>query len=90
MLLPFVIGDLRSLTAAQDIALLTALGRSRSSSRCANFEAPRKEKISVVDTVLTLELPLTVMLGMLFFSERISFWQLATIVVLMWGVGSSP
>jgi len=87
MLLPFVIGDLRSLTAAQDIALLTALGAITFVVAVCNFEALKEGKISVVDTVLTLELPLTVMLGMLFFSERISFWQLATIVVLMWGVG---
>lgn len=39
------------------------------------FEALERGKLAVVEIVLTLELPITVVLGIFFFKEDISWWQ---------------
>jgi drug/metabolite transporter (DMT)-like permease len=86
ILLPFVLEDLRGLTAMQDLLLLTALGAVTFGAAIFDFEALKQGKISVVDMVISLELPFTIMLGMLFFSERLTLFQASMILALMAGV----
>lgn len=85
-MLPFILGDLAHLSLAQNLIILLALGVVTFIAALFDFEALKEGKISVIDMVLSLELPFTIMLGMLFFDERLTLLQFALIVALMWGV----
>jgi drug/metabolite transporter (DMT)-like permease len=85
-LLPFVMKDLMHLSLMQNLILLIILGVVTFVAAIFDFEALKEGKISVIDMVLSLELPFTIMFGIFFLEERLTLLQFLLIVVLMWGV----
>ncbi len=86
-LIPFIVKDIAKLNLLQDVALLAVLGVIIFFASIFDFEALKKGKISVIEMVISLELPFTIMLGVLFFSEHLTTLQLVLIILLMIGVG---
>jgi uncharacterized membrane protein len=85
-LLPFVWGDLAQLTTRTGIGLILLLTIITLAAALLEFEALRVGKLSVIDMVLTLEIPFTIALGLLFFHESFTVWQAVLTLLLMWGV----
>jgi drug/metabolite transporter (DMT)-like permease len=84
-LLPFVWNNLWGVDF-YGILLLLVLSIVLFFSGLFNFEAYKRGKISVIDIVLTLELPFTIMLGYLFLQEQLTLLQFALVGLLMLGI----
>ena len=84
-LLPFVIHDFLLVTPKQ-VILLISLSLITFVSALMNFEALKRGKLSVIEIVMTLELPLTVMLAIVLFNERLSILQGSAIGLVFLGV----
>jgi drug/metabolite transporter (DMT)-like permease len=85
-LLPFVIGDLPLLFSPANAMLLLVLGVITFIAAIIDFEALKEGKLCVVDVILEIELPVTVVLGIVFFGEMLSLPQLAAIVAAFLGI----
>jgi len=85
-LLPFVIGDLPLLFSPANAILLLVLGIITFIAAIIDFEALKEGKLCVVDVILEIELPVTVVLGLVFFGEMLSLPQLAAIVAAFLGI----
>jgi drug/metabolite transporter (DMT)-like permease len=86
LLLPFLIGDIARLTLLQDLVLVVVLAIITFFAAILNFEALREGKLSVIDMVISLELPLTIILGVFFLHERLTLLQFLLIALLMVGI----
>jgi len=86
ILLPFIIGDLPLLFSPSNLILLFVVGAVTFVAAMLDFEALKKGKLCVVDVVLEVELPITVILGIFFFGEILSIPQLAAIVAAFIGI----
>jgi drug/metabolite transporter (DMT)-like permease len=84
-LFPFVKNDLSSLNGSS-ILLLSLLGVVIVFAALFDFEALRQGKITIVEPIIGLELPLTVGLSILFANESLSLLQLLLIVVVFIGI----
>jgi drug/metabolite transporter (DMT)-like permease len=87
VLVPFIFHELALLSAVQDVLLLLLLAVVTFVAAIFNFEALKEGKIAVIEMVVSLELPFTILLGVLFLHEWLTLWQLLLIIVLM--IGSS-
>jgi drug/metabolite transporter (DMT)-like permease len=85
-LLPFVLVEFPSLLQPQNMALLLLVGIITFVAAVFDFEALKKGKLSVVEVILEIELPITVMLGFFFFQETLSIPQLFLITMIMLGI----
>jgi drug/metabolite transporter (DMT)-like permease len=85
-LLPFIIPQLGELGVRGNVALLLLLGLVTFAAAILDFEALKIGKLSVIEMVVSLELPFTILLGALFFNDIITVWQVVIILILMWGV----
>lgn len=85
VLLPFVINDLDSITVRQMI-ILVILGVISFASGFVHLKALDIGKLSVVETILSVELPLTIMLGMVFLSEKLTTMQILLTILLFIGI----
>ncbi len=85
-LLPLVINDLPLLFSAQNLALLALLGVVTFVAAMFDFEALKKGKLSVIEVIFEIELPITAMLGILLFKETLSLAQLAIMAVIFLGI----
>lgn len=85
-LTPFVINDLTQLVTTSNIIFLVALGIVVFVAAIFNFQALKEGKLSVIDVVLTLELPVTIILSILFFKEVLSPLQIIMISSMMVGI----
>lgn len=85
-LLPFVLSDLPSLFTKENMVLLAFAGIITFVTSILDFEALKQGKLSVIEVVLEIELPLTAILGFLFLRETMSFVQLATIALIFAGI----
>lgn len=85
LLLPLVIADLAIISWRQflEMALLGLVG-----FLCAwwHFKALEIGKLSVVETILSLELPLSILLGVLLFKEHLAGPQIILIALLFVGI----
>ncbi|MFA6194371.1 MAG: DMT family transporter [Patescibacteria group bacterium] len=84
-LLPFVFNDISSLTSRQIINLVI-LGIAGFASGFVHMKALRVGKLSVVEIILSVELPLTILLGIIFFAERLNLMQVILIIILFIGI----
>lgn len=84
-LLPFVLKNLMTITWL-DFFLLAILGLATFFSVVTHFKALAIGKLSVVEIILSFELPLTIILGVLFLSNQLFFYQIALIAMLFSGV----
>src|SRR3989344_1150205 len=83
ILLPFAIGDIGKITA-QDLPLLAVVALNGWLTGITSFEALQKGKLAVIDAILVLELPFTIVLGIFFFADTISAdqWLLIGTIIL--------
>lgn len=84
-LLPFVISYLPKLTTA-NLIFLSMLGVITFASGYLFMRALKIGKLAVIETITTIELPLTIALGCFFFKETLSQLQLIFILFLFIGV----
>ncbi|HLC92137.1 MAG TPA: EamA family transporter [archaeon] len=84
LLLPIVWNDFGAINQS-NLPLLIALGAIGWFSGVVSFEALNKGKLSVVDAILVLELPVTIILGIYFFQDAISSLQWALIAAVLIG-----
>ncbi len=85
-LLPFVAGELPMLFSPGNLALMLSLGVVTFIAALFDFEALKKGKLSVVEVVVGLELPVTAFLGIYFLKELVTLPQLAGIAVVFIGI----
>jgi drug/metabolite transporter (DMT)-like permease len=85
-LLPFMANDFQLLFSFQNVLILLVLGVITFIVALFNFEALKKGKLSIVDVVLELELPITIVLGFLVFRETLSVLQLSIISLIFIGI----
>ncbi|MEI6529045.1 MAG: DMT family transporter [Candidatus Falkowbacteria bacterium] len=85
ILIPFVVSDLKNITQSQYITLII-LGLANFASGYIHFKALEIGKLSVVEIIMSIELPLTILLGILFFRESLSLWQIFLIIILFIGI----
>lgn len=86
LLLPFVWGEIPKLFLPENGILALLLGVITFAAAILNFESYRIGKLSVVEVVLELELPITILLGILLFSEVLSLAQVAIILLGFIGI----
>ena len=84
--LPLVAGQLHLLGVWPDFLLLALLGAVTFIAAMVDFEALKVGKLAVVDMVIALELPLTILLAIVFLHDSLDLWQVALIVLLIAGV----
>jgi drug/metabolite transporter (DMT)-like permease len=85
-LFPFVLKDFSLLGESQNLYLLLALGIITFIAAIFNFEALKQGKLSVIEVILELELPVTIALGIVFFKEVITLTQVLIIVPIFVGI----
>jgi drug/metabolite transporter (DMT)-like permease len=85
ILLPFAARSFHELSTG-NIAPLAALALVDLAYGLAILKAYEQGKLSIIEVILTLELPLTVFFGLLFFHESLSWLQTALILVIIGGI----
>ncbi len=85
-LLPFIWNDLNTIFLPENSSLLGLLGLLAFLAAILDFYALKIGKLSVIEFVLEIELPITVFLGILFFREVLAFEQWLIIGVAFIGI----
>jgi drug/metabolite transporter (DMT)-like permease len=83
---PFIIKDLPYIFTVGNMVFLFSLGLVVFVAAIFNFQALKEGKLAVVDVVLTLELPITIILSIFFFQEILSLLQVVMILSMMIGI----
>ena len=86
LLLPLVFKDLTNLRE-QELLILLGSGVITFFSAYFHFKALEIGKLSVVEIILTIELPITILFGIIFFHESLDAFQICMVIVLMLGIG---
>ncbi len=85
-LIPFIFKDFNLLFSVSNLLLLGVLGIITFVGALFNFEALKEGKLSIIDVILELELPVTVILGFLFLQESLSYIQIILIGFIFLGI----
>ncbi|MBI4043838.1 MAG: DMT family transporter [Candidatus Diapherotrites archaeon] len=85
-LFPLIYADLQVLFLPENAALLTGLGIITFIAAMLNFYAYKIGKLSVVEVVLEIELPIMVALGLVFFGEALQPFQAILITSIFLGI----
>jgi drug/metabolite transporter (DMT)-like permease len=85
-LLPFVIGDISALTWGAGLLILVVLGIVTYAVAILSFDALRDGKLSIIDVLLELELPIVILLGFLFFRETLTTAQSIVVLFIFLGM----
>ncbi len=85
-LFPFVIKDFHLLLSLSNLLLLLLFGIIIFVTTFFDFEALREGKLSIIDVVIEIELPITIILGLIFFKETLSVIQLTLIAFIFAGI----
>ena len=85
ILLPIAFHDILLLNSKQ-IVLLLILGVADFASGFVHLKALSIGKLSVVEIILSIELPLTILLGIIFFAEKLTLTQTILIIFLFIGI----
>lgn len=85
-LLPFILQEIPLLNSIENLAFLIFIGLFTFLVAMLDFEALKQGKLSVVDVILEIELPITVLLGIIFFRETLSMQQIAFILLALFGI----
>ncbi|MDP2925071.1 MAG: DMT family transporter [Nanoarchaeota archaeon] len=86
ILFPFVIKDLIHLRVLGNLILLLFLGIITFIAGILDFEALKKGKLSVIEVILEIELPITLLLGYFILGERLNIIQLLLIGFIFVGI----
>lgn len=81
-LFPFIIKNISIIFTVPNLLLLLVLGIITFIAAIFNFEALKKGKLSVIDIILEIELPITIILGYIFFKERLTLIQFSIISLI--------
>ena len=85
-LFPLVIKDIPALFQWQNLLLIGFLGILTFVAGLLDFEALKEGKLSVIEVVLEIELPTTILLGLIFFGEKLTAAQWLTISLIFVGI----
>ena len=85
-LLPWVWTEIPSFFAPANLGILAWLGLLTFVVAIINFEALRVGKLSVIDIILEIELPVTIILSLVFFGEQLSLIHLAMMGAIFFGI----
>jgi drug/metabolite transporter (DMT)-like permease len=85
-LLPFVWHDLFLVASRSNFLILLGLGIVSFVTGLINFESFKRGKLSVVDVILEVELPVAVLLGIFFFHNSLSFLEILLIIAVFTGI----
>lgn len=85
-LLPFVVSDLEKLNSWQTLTPLLFLGVLDFVFGLMIYKAYERGKLSVVEVVMIIELPFTILLGVFFFQERLTLIQIILVALILAGV----
>ena len=85
-LLPFVLGDIATMFTWGNFWLLLLLSVITFVYAVAQFEAFKRGKLSVVEMIIEVELPVTVMLGVIFLGETLTLMQMLLIAGTFFGI----
>lgn len=86
VLLPLAIHDFTLIKTSQNLLTLIILSVLECVFGLTLLKAYEKGKLSVMESVLIMELPLTVTMGLIFFREQLSLWQVVLIILVILGV----
>jgi len=86
ILSPLVLPEIFLLFNSGNLVVLFMLGVITLATSLITFEAFKRGKLSVTEVVIELELPITIILGAVFFMESISLTQLAIIGLIFVGL----
>jgi len=86
ILLPFVWQDIGLLWSMQNLVLLGVLGVFVFIMSLLNFEALKEGKLSIIDVIITIELPVTVALSIIFMKESLSVYQFMLMGMMIIGL----
>lgn len=88
VLAPLIYRDVIAMVALESGAFFALLGMSVAMLFAAilDFEALKKGKLSIVEPILALEVPITALLAFVFISESVGFVQIALISILVFGI----
>lgn len=86
VLIPLAIKNLSSFFSLPNLMLLILLGVITFIAAIFDFEALKKGKISIVDVIIELELPVTIILAFVFFRETLSLIQFIVISFVFIGI----
>jgi len=86
MLTPFVIKDFPLIFQGWNLLSLIILSLIQLVYGLFLFKAYKKGKLSVIEVVMIGELPLTIVLGLIFFGEKLNGLQLLLILIILIGV----
>lgn len=85
-LLPLVVKDIPLMWKLENIIPVLLITIANIIFSLLLLKAYSKGKLSVIDVILLGELPITIVFGIIFFRERLSFLQLIIIVIIIFGV----
>ena len=85
-LLPFIGGDLALLLVPANLWLLLGLSGLVFVVRFVNFEALKKGKLSIVEVILEIELPITALLAFFVFQESLSVLEFGIVSLVFVGI----
>lgn len=88
-LLPFVLKDIHLIKSLHNFLWLLLLGVIDFFFGLILLKAYEKGKLSVVEAVMIFELPLTIILGIVFFSEKLTLLQFVCILTILSGIFSA-
>jgi drug/metabolite transporter (DMT)-like permease len=85
ILLPFVWNDLHMIKGS-NLILIIGLGIITFIGGLLNFKALKEGKLSVVEIVLEIELPITIVLGIFFLGEYLNLFQGFLVLLILIGI----
>lgn len=86
VMFPFVIGDLDKLFTLQSLFLVGIIGVLHFIAALFFFESLKEGKLSIIDALFEFELPVSLLLGIIFFREYLSSIQLIFIGFIFVGI----
>lgn len=86
LMLPFVWGSFHEINIGRDIIILLAASVIGLVTATLNFESFKRGKLAVIEPVMSFELVLTVLIGVLIIGERISVLQGVLIATVFGGI----
>lgn len=86
LLTPLVIKDFSKILLTQNLLLIAGFSVIIFIVALLNFEALKEGKLSVIDAILEIELPVTIGLSFWFFKETLSIFQLFIISLIFIGI----
>ncbi|MDP2909189.1 MAG: DMT family transporter [Nanoarchaeota archaeon] len=82
ILVPFILKDVQLIFSVSNMILLLVLGILTFIVALFDFEALKKGKLSIIDVIIELELPVTIILGFIFFKESLSIAQFSIVSLI--------